>query len=126
MSNRVVAWQIVSPDPDASTRFLQALFGWRATQHNALAYREVDDGNGTIQGGVWPAPPGVKPFVQLFVEVADIDSSIARAQSLQAKVIVPRTVLPEGNVMAVLLDPLGMPFVLCTAKVRQSEPLTGT
>lgn len=116
VSNRVVSWQIVSPDPDASAKFLQSMFGWRASQDNALAYREVDASSAGVPGGVWPAPAGVPSFVQLFVEVDDIEASIERAKSLRAKVLVPNTVLPEGNAMAVLQDPLGMPLVVCTVK----------
>lgn len=123
MSNPVVGWQIISSDPDASAGFLQELFGWKTRRDNALAYREIEAGFAGLPGGVWPAPEGVKPFVQLFIEVKDLDASIARAIALGARVLVPGTVLPEGNAMAVLADPLGMPFVMCTARdPRSSAP----
>jgi predicted enzyme related to lactoylglutathione lyase len=64
---------------------------------------------------LWPAPEGVRPFVQLFVRVANIDETIARATALGAKVIVPKAVLPAGDEMAVLLDPQGLPLAICTA-----------
>lgn len=122
MSNPVVGWQIISSDPDASAGFLQELFGWKTRRDNALAYREIEAGPGGLPGGIWPAPDGVRPFVQLFIEVQDLDASIARANSLGARILVPRTVLPEGNAMAVLSDPLGMPFVVCTARERRTGP----
>jgi predicted enzyme related to lactoylglutathione lyase len=115
MSSPVVRWQVLSPDPEASESFLTQLFGWRTDRNNPLGYREVTAGDGGIHGGIWPAPQGAQPFVQLFVKVDDIDASIEKAQALGARVIVPKSVLPGGDAMAVLLDPLGMPIAICTA-----------
>jgi predicted enzyme related to lactoylglutathione lyase len=55
----------------------------------------------------------VKPFVQLFVRVDNVDDAIARATELGAKLIVPKAVLPAGDEMAVLLDPQGLPIAIC-------------
>ncbi len=115
MSNPVVRWQVLSPDPEASSTFFTKLFGWRTTRDNPLGYREVQAGEGGIHGGVWPAPAGAKPFVQLFVRVDDIDDTVARAVALGAQVIVPKAVLPGGDAMAVLLDPQGLPIAIATA-----------
>jgi predicted enzyme related to lactoylglutathione lyase len=115
MTNPVVRWQVLSADPDASTAFFSQLFGWRVSRDNPLGYREVRAGEGGIHGGVWPAPPGVPPFVQLFVRVGSIDETIHKATALGAKLIVPKSVLPGGDEMAVLLDPQGLPIAICTA-----------
>lgn len=118
MSHPVVRWQIVSPDAAASARFYQHLFDWSCTQDNALGYREMRTGGDGPDGGVWPAPSDARPFVQLFVRVPDVAAHVERATALGAAVIVPPTALPDGETMAVLHDPLGMPFVLC----RMREP----
>ena len=68
------------------------------------------------EGGVWPAPPGQAGFVQLFFEVADVDATIAHAAQLGATVIIPSSVLPDGDTMAVLQDPTGMTFGVCRLK----------
>jgi predicted enzyme related to lactoylglutathione lyase len=115
MNSPVVRWQVLSPDPDASVSFFSQNFGWQTRRDNPLGYRQVQAGEGGIPGGIWPAPPGVKPFVQLFVRVEDIDATITKAVALGAQVIVPKSVLPEGDEMAVLLDPQGLPIALCTA-----------
>src|SRR4051812_33253462 len=104
MPNPVVRWQILSPEPDQSAGFYQKLFGWKVSTANALGYRELRSGDDAgIDGGVWPAPPGVKGSVQLFVEVPDIDASLAQATHLGAQVIIPKSVLPDGDTMAVVL-----------------------
>jgi uncharacterized protein len=109
--NSVVQWQIVAQDADGVARFYGSLFDWKISKHNALGYREVKSANGRgIDGGVWPSPPNGPNMVQLFVEVDDVDATIAKATSLGAKVIVPKSALPDGDVMAILLDPAGLSF----------------
>jgi predicted enzyme related to lactoylglutathione lyase len=113
MSNPVVHWQILTSEPDQAADFYKKLFEWKLSQANALGYRELLCGSDAgIDGGVWPAPPGVKSFVQLFVEVPDIEACIAKATGLGAQVIIPLSVLPEGDSMAVLLDPVGISFAI--------------
>jgi uncharacterized protein len=109
MSNPVLQWQIVARDPDAVTAFYAKLFGWKVTKANALGYRQVDTGNG-IAGGVWPAPPDAPSFVQLFVGVDDVPAAVAEATRLGATVIVPPSVLPDGDHIAILADPGGITF----------------
>lgn len=113
--NRIVRWQITTPDPDATARFYKTLFGWETSSQNAMAYREVSTG-GSIDGGIWPSPAGQQPFVQLFIEVADIDAHLESAVGIGAKVVVPNTLLPDGDRIAVMTDPLGLPFGICTLR----------
>ena len=117
MSNPVVRWQIISPEPDKVAGFYQKLFDWKSSAANALGYRELSSGEKVgADGGVWPAPPEQKSFVQLYVQVGDIDASIAKATKLGATVVVPKSVLPDGDTMAVLVDPTGISFGVCTLK----------
>jgi hypothetical protein len=119
MCPTVVRWQIVTPDAERSAAFYTRLFGWTERKDNALGYRELGSGSTRgIDGGIWPAPPGEKGFVQLFVEVPDIDACISKAKRLGASVLVPRSELPDGDSMAVLADPVGMPVGLCTLRRR--------
>jgi len=111
VGNPVVQWQIVAKDPDAVTRFYSALFGWKVNASNALGYRVVETGNGRgINGGVWPSPPEGHNLVQLFVEVDDIDAALSKATSLGATIIVPKSELPDGDALAIVLDPAGLSF----------------
>lgn len=120
MPNPIVRWQIVSPDPEKTARFYAELFGWDRSQENGLGYRELRTGlasPGPVDGGVWPSSaPGQPPFAQLFVAVEDIDLCLARAEQLGARLLVPKSTLPDGDTMAVLLDPLGLAFGVCTLR----------
>jgi predicted enzyme related to lactoylglutathione lyase len=119
MPNSVVRWQIISPEPDKAAGFYQKLFSWKLSQANAMGYRELKTESAAgVDGGVWPSPPGKPGFVQLFVEVEDLDGCLARAAELGAQILVPKSALPDGDVMAVLLDPTGLSFGVCQLKRR--------
>lgn len=123
MGAPVMRWQIVSPRPDDVSRFYGAVFGWTESRANALGYRELQTGSAHgIHGGVWPAPPDAPTFVQLFVQVADIDATIAAVVAHGGSVIVPKSVLPEGDAMAVVRDPLGVSVGLVTAAASSPPP----
>ncbi|MCE9593149.1 MAG: VOC family protein [Planctomycetes bacterium] len=111
MSNPVTQFQILSKDPEATARFYGQLFGWTIDANNALGYRRIDTGaKDGLQGGIWPAPPEAPNFVQLFIQVDDCAAHVAKAGALGAKVIVPPSRLPDGDELAILLDPNGLSF----------------
>ena len=109
MANPVVRWQIVAGDVPAVASFYSKLFGWSVDASNALGYRELKSGDERgIDGGVWPSPAPGHAMVQLFVEVDDVEAHLQRAVSLGARVLVPRTALPDGDVMALFIDVAGL------------------
>jgi len=117
LPNPVLQFQILSKTPDETAKFYSTLFGWTVDPNNPLGYRRFHTGSKQgIQGGLWPAPPQSPNFVQLFVGVDDVKMAANRAEELGAKLLIPPTTLPEGDEMAVLLDPQGMSF----AVIRQA------
>ncbi len=119
MSNPVIKWQVITPDPEAHARFYGELFDWKLDLENALAYRQASSGDDRgIDGGFWPSPQGVRPFVQLFVEVEDVPAAFQRALELGGTAIVPPQMLPDGDELAILHDPTGMSFGLA----RTAQP----
>ncbi len=114
MGQPVMRWQIVTKHPDRHGAFYAKLFGWEVTTNNALGYRMVDTGSERgINGGFWPAPPEAPNFVQLFIEVDDVGGHVKQATALGARVIIPPQKLPDGDEMAILHDPEGIPFGIC-------------
>jgi uncharacterized protein len=119
MGNPVVQWQIVAKDPERVARFYSSLFGWAVRTDNKLGYREVDTQSAQgINGGVWPAPPDGRDLVQLFIEVDDVDAYVAKATRLGAQVVVPTSELPDGDAIAIVLDPAGLSFGLYRRRSR--------
>lgn len=112
MTAPIVRWQLVSPDAEAEAAFYSELFEWKVSKANAMGYRVVASAG--IEGGIWPAPPGTAAIVQLFVAVPDVGACLARAAELGAKIVVPMSVLPDGDTMAVLVDPAGVSIGVCS------------
>jgi predicted enzyme related to lactoylglutathione lyase len=113
MGAPVTHFQIITKDPDRLAAFYTALCGWTVDADNPLQYRRLSTHAGRgIEGGLWPAPPSAPGFVQLHIEVADVRREVERAAGLGATVLIPPQALPGGEVMAVLQDPEGIPFVL--------------
>jgi uncharacterized protein len=108
---------MLSKQPDETAKFYCQLFGWSVDANNPMNYRRIDTGTTEgIQGGIWPAPPEAPNFVQLFIEVDDVVKYAGEATRLGARVLIPMTPLPEGEAMAVLLDPQGMSFAIYKRK----------
>jgi len=113
MGNPVTQWQIITREPGKHSEFYASVFGWKVKADNPLGYRMVDpDVAKGIPGGFWPAPPEAQSFVQLFIEVTDIQEIILRVTTNGGAVLIPPQTLPQGEQMAILLDPMGISFGL--------------
>ena len=110
MGQPVMQWQILAKQPDKLADFYTKLFDWDIDTNNALNYRMVDTGSERgINGGIWPAPPQGPSLVSLYVEVDDVATYVSRATELGGKVVMPIQQLPDGDVMAIILDLEGIP-----------------
>ena len=118
MGDPVVQWQVITKDPAKHSAFYGDVFGWTIRSDNSLGYRTADTGSDRgIGGGFWPAPPGATSFVQLFVEVSDIADTVKKTKEAGGDVLIPPQMLPDGDQMAILRDPMGMTFgVMVPAK----------
>jgi predicted enzyme related to lactoylglutathione lyase len=104
-------WQIVARSPDQEAEFYSKLFGWEVNANNALNYRMMDTGSERgINGGIWPSPPEGHALVSLYVEVENVSAYVAKAVDLGAKTLIPPQKLPDGDEMALMLDPEGIAF----------------
>lgn len=116
MGKPVMRWQILAKSPDKAAEFYTKLFDWNVNADNTLGYRMIDTGSeGGIQGGISPSPPEGHSFVQLYIEVEDVAGSVAKATAMGASVIVPPQKLPDGDELAIVLDPEGIPFAVFRA-----------
>jgi predicted enzyme related to lactoylglutathione lyase len=117
MTNSVVHWQILSTEPEKIGAFYGEMFGWNVSDANGLGYRSIASaGEKGIDGGIWPAPPGAPESVQLYIEVPDIEAALARAVELGGSILLPKQLLPDGDAMALAMDPMGRPFGLMTPR----------
>ncbi len=119
MGSPVTQFQILAKNPDAAAAFYERVFGWKIDTGNALGYRTVQTGDARgAQGGIWPAPPDAPAMVQLFVEVGNVQSVADEVKTAGGNVIMQPQVLPDGDEMALVLDPQGIPFGLFKPRAK--------
>jgi uncharacterized protein len=122
MNAAVIEWQILATDPNAVAEFYGRLFGWQVDADNALGYRRITTSQAAtatgVAGGIWPAPPTARNFVQLFIGVDDVNRYYEAAKGLGATSIVSPQQLPDGDALAIMTDPFGMPFGI----IRKATP----
>jgi len=117
MHNTVAWFQIASDEPDEVKKFYGGLFGWTFTPDPQLgdAYEMITYAGGDRpQGGLLPAPNAAANHAIFSVLVGDVATTVADAERLGAKILVPITTTPNGLVFAELLDSSGNHFgVFC-------------
>jgi len=117
MSHPVVHWEIGARSAAASREFYAKLFGWEILGAGDAGYAQVAPGEeGGMGGGIMQLPPGVPPYVTVYVRVDDLDAALKRAESLGGKTVAPPMPIegvaevsgfamfsdPDGNVIGLL------------------------
>lgn len=120
MANPVVHFEIIGQDAAATQRFYGDLFGWPIDADNEFNYGLVNPGRGTmdrgIPGGIGGAPEGTPTRTTIYIEVDDIEATLARAEQLGGtKLFGPETIMeritlaqftdPDGNIIGLLSRP---------------------
>lgn len=88
MGQPVVHFEIVGKDSAALRSYYSELFGWEFATDNAMDYGMVPrEGNTTadgigIGGGITVGPEGYPGHVTFYIEVPDVEASLAKAESL--------------------------------------------
>jgi predicted enzyme related to lactoylglutathione lyase len=103
--------ELVTRDPQAAARFYTTVFGWtpKPTEMDGMTYTEwlVDDKS--IAGMIEMSPnypEGTPSHWATYFAVADLDATMAKAQSLGATVLIDSMDSPPGR-FGMILDPQG-------------------
>jgi predicted enzyme related to lactoylglutathione lyase len=107
MGRPVVHFEIGSKDAGRSRRFYDELFDWDI-ELDQQGYGSVkpQDGAG-IGGGIMTAPPGVPPYVTIYVDVDDLEKALERAETLGGHRVTPPMPIPGVGSFAMMADPDG-------------------
>ncbi len=113
MGHPVVHFEVIGKDAAALQAFYSELFGWQIDANNPMNYGMVPregntlpDGTG-IGGGVAAGPEGYGGHVTFYVQVPDIEASLAEAERLGGKRMMgPDEVMP-GLIIGQFTDPEG-------------------
>src|SRR3954463_1266605 len=109
-NNRIVHFEIPAGKPEELTRFYTDLFGWKFTKAPlpGVDYWLCEtgrDGPG-IDGAIAQRQNSQQPWMN-YVDVANVETSLAAAAKLGAKIAMPRTAVPGVGAIATIIDPEG-------------------
>jgi predicted enzyme related to lactoylglutathione lyase len=107
MTRPVVAFQIRGRDAAKLAAFYRELFGWKMSTDNPIGIISVEPGIGGPEMGVGGFILPGDPATVLFVQVASLGESLAKAVELGGKRIMEPFDVPNGPTVAQIEDPEG-------------------
>ena len=113
MGQAVVHFEVIGKDGDKLKSFFADLFGWDVNSDNPMNYGTVDrDANLTpegigIGGGIGASPDGSAGYATFYVEVPDIEASLAKADELGGTRMFGPMEVYEGLEIGLFQDPEG-------------------
>lgn len=114
MGQPVVHFEVIGKDGKALRDYYSRLFDWEIDADNPMGYGTVDraanlsDEGVGIGGGVAGGPEGYAGHVTFYVQVPDVEESLAKAEQLGgARIFGPEEMQSIGLVLGQLTDPEG-------------------
>ncbi|HET8627354.1 MAG TPA: VOC family protein [Thermomicrobiales bacterium] len=107
----IVHVDIPARDRATAAKFYGDLFGWQTHDHPEMDYTTFSDEGGPGGGFTTSGEPG-KPLI--YVATADIDASLAKAESLGGKIVQPKMEIPGVGWFGIFSDPTGNTIGLYT------------
>jgi len=113
MGQPVLHFEVIGKDGKKLQRYYSELFGWEIDSNNPMDYGIVPrEGNTNaegvgIGGGVGAGPEGYSGHVTFYVEVPDVESALAKAESLGGSRLMGPDKVMEGLEIGQFADPEG-------------------
>jgi predicted enzyme related to lactoylglutathione lyase len=113
MGQPVVHFEVIGKDGEKLRSYYGELFGWEIDASNPMNYGVIQrEGNTNsegvgIGGGVAGGPEGYDGHVTFYVEVPDVEASLAKAESLGGSRIFGPDEVMDGLVLGQFTDPEG-------------------
>jgi|SRR5262245_50555873 len=108
MAHPVVWFEVLGNNGGKLRSFYGELFGWKIDAGNPMKYGMVETGGkGGIPGGVGDVLEGTRPWITFYVHSDDLAASLAHAERLGGKTVLPPRQFPDGPAIAAFEDPEG-------------------
>jgi predicted enzyme related to lactoylglutathione lyase len=121
-TGRFVWHDLMTLDPEASAKFYAELIGWgtREWEGGDQPYTMWTNGDTTL-GGLMILPEqarqaGAPPHWMAYLFTPDIEATLARAEELGSRILVPATAITAKDRFGILTDPQGAPFAVYSSK----------
>ena len=117
-------YELMTPDPAGAKAFYEAVVpGWSIGERNPgdIDYRMIGRSDGGNAGGVLGMSEdmragGAKPLWLGYIDVNDVDGSIAKIEAKGGKAHMPATDIPDVGRIAMVADPQGNAFYVMAPK----------
>jgi predicted enzyme related to lactoylglutathione lyase len=110
-------YELMTPDPEGAKAFYDAVVGWKIGEPigGPVEYRMIGRSDGGNAGGVLTltddmASHGARPIWIGYINVDDVDSTIASIERAGGKTLIGASDIPEVGRIAMIADPQGAPF----------------
>ena len=121
MAHPVMWFEVLGTDGGTLRKFYGDLFGRTLAVLPQIDYGVAKTGDARgIMGGIGPAYPGTRPWVTFYTETPDVTASLAKAQALGGRIVMPRTELP-GATLGIFEDPEGHTLGLVEARKTAAQ-----
>lgn len=112
-------YELMTTDPEGAKAFYDAVVpGWSiGPAHDEIGYRMIERSDGGNAGGVLPLDAdmlqhGAKPIWMGYINVADVDATIADVEAKGGKTLMPGHDIDTVGRIALVADPQGNPFYI--------------
>ena len=112
-------YELITPDPDASKAFYDAVVGWNIDAEPAahMDYRMIAIPGGGNAGGVMRLTDamqaqGARPVWLGYLGVDDVDAMVTAVEHAGGKTLMPAQDMPDVGRMAMIADPQGAPLYI--------------
>jgi len=113
MGNAVVHFEVMAQDKAKTTAFFSELFGWKVDTDNPIGYGVIShsdnhsQGGVGIGGGIFGDMPKGQDGVTFYVEVDDVETTLAQAERLGGQRLMGPESAEGGPTFGHVLDPEG-------------------
>ena len=107
MANKIVHAEVVGRDGPMLQKFYGEVFDWKQNTDLPGGYAMTDSADSGIVLGTGPAPDGGAGWVTFYVSVPDLDTTLAKAQSLGGTVVMPKFSPAPETWLAMVADAEG-------------------
>jgi hypothetical protein len=128
MPNRVVHFEIISPEAEKIQKFFAEVFDWAISTANPMNYGMVNTGakDYGIQGGIAAPGPFGSNHITFYIEVDDVDAALTKAVAAGGSVVMPKINIggPPGqeSILAQFIDPIGNRYGLSQRHAQPAAP----
>ena len=119
MAGGYIWYELVSPDPDASKSFYDAVVGWAIEPHSQFPndYRMIGRSDGKMAGGILRLTDemrehGARPIWLGYIHVEDVDATVTAITADGGKTHMAPFDIPNVGRVAMVTDPVGVPFYI--------------